>query len=113
MAGALALSMLTPASAKPLKVMTDMAGDAGNQDTGAPGADQAGFDLVGATIETKGANLEFTVEHAAMPSSGTLPEGFRFMWHFVVNGKGQYRFTAKSADIGKPDPVAGTGNERV
>ena len=113
LAGGLLIAMLNPAAAKPVAVMTDAAGDAGNQDSGVPGADQAGFDLVKGEIEQKGANLEFTVTHAAMPPSGTLPEGFRFMWHFAVNNRDEYRFTVKSADIGKPDAAAQTGTERV
>ena len=113
LAGGLLVGMLSPAFAKPMTVMTDAAGDAGNQDSGVPGADQAGFDLVKGEIEQKGANLEFKVTHAAMPPSGTLPEGFRFMWHFVVGGKLQYRFTVKSADIGKPDVLAQSGTERI
>ena len=112
--GLLIGAMLTPAAAKPLKVMTDVAGDAGNQDSGIPGFDQAGMDLVGATIDKKGANLEFTVEHAAaMPNFGALPEAVRFMWHFAVDAKGLYRFTVKSVDIGKPDAVAQSGTERI
>jgi hypothetical protein len=114
LAGGLLFGILgAPASAKPLKVMTDVAGDAGNQDSGIPGFDQMGFDLVGASIDKKGSNLLFSVEHAAMPPVGAMPEGARFMWHFVVDGKGLYRWTVKSFDIGKPDAVAGSGTERV
>ena len=113
LAGGLLIGLLSPAYAKPMTVMTDAAGDAGNQDSGVPGADQAGFDLLKAEMEQKGKNAEFKVTHAAMPPSGTLPEGFRFMWHFMVDGKHQFRYTVKSADIGKPDAVAGTGTERI
>ena len=103
------------AGAKPLTVFEDPAGDAGVSSQGAavPGADQAGFDLVSGAIERKGKNLEFTATHAAMPPSGALPEGFRFLWHINVAGK-EYRFSVKSADIGKPDPLSGpNGEERV
>lgn len=99
-------------AAKPVTVFEDAVGDAGNQDSGLPGFDQAGFDLVSGTITKAGKNLEFTATHAAMPPIGTLPEGFRLMWHFSVDGE-EYRFTIKSADIGKPDVLAQSGTERV
>lgn len=105
---------LTPsASAKPVTVFKDAAGDAGTDNTGPlPGLDQAGFDITNGTIDTSGKDLVFTVEHAAMPSSNQPGEGFRFLWHFDVKGK-QYRFTIKSFDIGKPDAAAQTGTERI
>src|SRR5688500_5450719 len=109
------LGALSTANAKPKTVFEDPAGGAGVASQGAPvpGADQAGFDLVSGAIERKGANLEFTVTHAAMPPSGSLPEGFRFLWHINVDGD-EYRFSVKSADIGKPDPLSGpNGEERV
>jgi opacity protein-like surface antigen len=99
------------AAAKPTQVFTDVAGDADNgQGLGAsiPG----GFDLVSGTVAQNGANIEFTATHADMPPSGSLPEGFRFLWAFGV-GKAQYRLTVKSADIGKPDLEAGQTTERV
>ncbi|MFP5351537.1 MAG: hypothetical protein ACLGIB_03120 [Actinomycetota bacterium] len=103
-----------PSSAKPVKAFTDAAGDAGTTNTGAlPGLDQAGFDLLEGSIDKVKSNLEFTVKHAAMPPTGTMPEGARFLWHFSVDGH-EYRFTVKSADIGKPDPASGpNGQERV
>lgn len=103
------------AGAKPVNVFEDAAGDAGlaSQGQPIPGADQGGFDLVAGSIDRVKKDLKFTVEHAAMPESGSLPEGFRLMWHFSVNGK-EYRFTIKSADIGKPDPLSGpNGTERL
>jgi hypothetical protein len=113
LAGGLLFGMIANAGAKPTTVFEDPSGDAGNSQAGAiPGAEQGGFDLVGGRIERKGNNLEFTVEHSAMPATGTLPEGFRFLWHFIV-GKNEYRFTIKSADIGKPDAAAQSGTERV
>ena len=112
LAGGLLAGVVGSANAAPTQVFTDAAGDAGNQDSGVPGADQAGFDLVSGTIEGKGKNLEFTVTHAAMPASGSLPEGFRFLWHFTT-GKDTYRFTVKSGDLGKPDVIGGSGQERV
>ena len=110
--GLLFVGLLGSAGAAPMKAFTDPAGDAGNQDAGVPGATEAGFDLTGGTIEKKGKDLVFTVSHAAMPATKTLPEGFRFLWHFDV-GKKQYRFTVKSFDIGKPDVIAQSGQERV
>ena len=110
---AITFALIGPAHAgKPKAVFEDAAGDAGNQDSGVPGADQAGFDLTGGSIAKVGKNLEFTISVAAMPPTGALPEGFRFLWHFNVDGE-EYRFTIKSQDIGKPDPVAQTGTERV
>lgn len=114
LAGGLLVGLLGNANAAPTKVITDAAGDAGlaSQALAIPGADQMGFDIVGGTINQVGPNLEFTVESAAMPPNGALPEGFRFLWHFDIAGT-QYRLTIKSADIGKPDVLAGSGQERV
>ena len=114
LAGGLLAGLLGNASAAPAKVITDAAGDAGieSQAVAIPGFDQAGFDIVGGTINQAGANLEFTAEMAGMPPNGALPEGFRFLWHFDV-GSTQYRLTIKSADIGDPDVLAGSGTERV
>jgi hypothetical protein len=113
-AGALVGGMAMQASAaKATVVFTDPAGDTGNSTTGpVAGLDQGGFDLTKGSISRKGKNLLFTVQHAAMPQTGSLPEGFRFLWHFAVGTK-QFRFTAKSADIGKPDVLAQNGTERV
>lgn len=110
--GALLSAMPAAFAAKPRVVFEDPAGDAGNQDSGLPGATEAGFDLVKGEIVKNKKNLEFVVTHAAMPPGGTLPEGFRFLWHFTVDDE-HYRFTAKSADIGKPDVLAQSGTERV
>lgn len=114
LAGGLLVGLLGNAGAAPTKVITDDVGDAGleSQAQPIPGFDQAGFDIVSGSIDQSGANLEFTVESAAMPANGALPEGFRFLWHFDV-GSTQYRLTIKSADIGKPDVIAGSGTERV
>lgn len=105
-------AMASTASAKPVSIFTDVSGDAGNQDSSVPGGAEAGFDLVGGTIDKVGKDLVFTVTHSAMPASKQPGEAFRFLWHFDVNGK-QYRFTVKSFDIGKPDVVAQSGQERV
>ena len=112
LAGGLLAGLLSTAQAAPANVFEDAAGDAGVNGTVVPGADQGGFDLLNGTVGLKGKNLEFTVTHASMPPAGTLPEGFRFLWHFMV-GKNEYRFTIKSADIGKPDAAAQSGTERV
>ena len=108
----LVFSLLSAAHAKPATVWQDAAGDAGNQDAGAPGAAEAGFDLVGGSIETVGKDLVFTVSHASLPATKQPGEAFRFLWHFDVAGK-QYRFTVKTVDLGKPDVIANSGTERV
>ena len=100
------------ATAAPLKVFEDAAGDAGNQDSSSPGAAEAGFDITAGTIDKVGKDLVFSVEHASIPASKQPGEAFRFLWHFDVKGK-QYRFTVKSLDIGKPDVAAQSGSERV
>ena len=95
----------------PATVWEDVAGDADNaQGLGAsiPG----GFDLAEGTIVKNKKNLEFTAIHHDMPPTGTVPEGVRFLWAFSVDGK-NYRLTVKSADIGKPDVVAGQTSERL
>jgi hypothetical protein len=113
---AVLIGLLAPpaAAGKPAAVFEDAAGDAGNHTQGVaiPGAEDGGFDLVSGSIARVGTDLEFTVTHAAMPSMGALPEGFRFIWAFMVNGK-EFRMIAKSFDIGKPDVVAMDGNERI
>jgi hypothetical protein len=103
LAGGLIAGLVGQATAAPKPAWTDEAGDADN----AQGLGQsipAGFDLVSGSIAKNGSNLDFTVTHADMPPSGSLPEGFRFMWAFAV-GTENYRVTVKSAEIGKPNPV--------
>ena len=97
--------------AKPAKVFTDASGDA-DVGQGLGASIPAGFDLTQGTIGVKGKNVEFTVTHADMPPSGSLPEGARFLWNFTVNKK-PFRLTVKSGDIGKPDVVGGQTTERV
>ena len=111
-----------PANAKPapkaVTVFEDATGDAGNQDAGAPGFSEAGFDLVKGEISQEGQNIKFVVTHAAMASTGTPGEAFRLIWGFAVDGT-QYEFTVKSLDVGEPDVVTSamtqtpTGTERV
>ena len=115
----LAVGLVGSANAgRPTTVFEDPSGDAGIQGGSAvgehaiPGFDQAGFDLVSGDIQRVGQNLEFRVTSAAMPATGSLPEGATFQWSFVVKGK-RYRFTIKSQDIGKPDPVTQEGIERL
>ena len=121
--GALLATPFAPVGAKtakpkPVMVFEDPAGDAGNQNTGAPGASEAGLDLVKGTIGQKGKNIQFVATHAAMPDSGSLPEAARLIWGISVNGD-MYQMTVKSVDVGKPDPVTSaltqtpTGTERV
>lgn len=101
-----------PKAPKETTVFEDKAGDAGNQDSGLPGFDQAGFDLVQGSIASGGGSVVFTVTHAAMPTAGPPGEAFRFLWHFQVDGH-EYRFTVKTVDIGKPDILSQNGTERV
>ncbi|MGH2736847.1 MAG: hypothetical protein ACRDKZ_14805, partial [Actinomycetota bacterium] len=109
-AGGLVATMAPGAAAKPTPVFKDPAGDAGNHDQAValPGADQAGFDIISGSIEHHKKHLMFGVTHAAMPPSGSLPEGFRLLWHFNVDGK-EYRLTIKSQDLGDPDVIAQNG----
>lgn len=116
---AMCVSLAGPSVAKkkkssgPVVVFEDPAGDAGNNNTGPiPGIEQGGFDLTKGTILAKGSDLVFSAEHAAMPAGGSLPEGFRLLWHFSVDGE-EYRFTVKSADVGKPDALAQSGEDRI
>jgi hypothetical protein len=98
---------------KAVTIFEDAAGDAGNQDSGAPGFTEAGFDLTKGELSKVKNDLKFVVTHEAMPSSGTPGEGFRFIMEFTVNSH-PYAFTVKSFDIGKPDVLAGgTGTERI
>jgi hypothetical protein len=112
LSGGLVLGAMGLAQAgAPKTVWEDPAGDADN----AQGLGQSipgGFDLVTGAIAKNGANLEFTVTHADMPPSGSLPEGFRFLWAFAV-GDEMYRLSVKTADIGKPDVLGGQTTERV
>jgi hypothetical protein len=112
LAGGLLTGVVAQAgAAAPKPAWTDDAGDADNgQDLGAsiPG----GLDLVSGTIVKNKDNLDFTVTHADMLPSGSLPEGFRFMWSFAVGGK-SYRVTAKSQEIGKPNPVDQSGTDQI
>ena len=103
---------IAPANAKAVTMFTDAANDAGNQDSPIPGFTEAGFDIVSGTIDKVGTDLVFSVGHAAMPASNQPGEAFRFLWHFDV-GKTQYRFTVKTFDIGKPDAIAQSGQERI
>jgi hypothetical protein len=115
MTGALASGLIAalPAQAgRPVRVWEDPAGDAGNQGTTIPGASQGGFDLIGGSINKVKQDIEFTVEVAEMPPTGALPDGFRFLWHFAVDGEG-FRLTIKSQDLGKPDLLAENGTDRV
>lgn len=77
-----------------------------------PGIDQGGFDLVSGEIARAGKALEFKVTSASMPPTGSLPEGAKFLWHFVVNGK-RFRLMIKSQDVGKPNLVTQQGTERI
>jgi hypothetical protein len=77
-----------------------------------PLGEPSGFDLTGGTIQRKGTNLIFTVKHASMPPFGEIPEAFRFMWGFTVNGK-PWRVTAKRVEIGKPNPMTQEDTDQI
>lgn len=111
-AACLAASMTSPAGAKLPPMWEDPTGDTEFNGGATPGLDQGGFDLTGGYLVAQGKDLQFSVTHSAMPPNGSLPEGFRFLWAFSV-GKVSYRITAKTADLGKPDAVGGTGSDRV
>ncbi|MDX6225294.1 MAG: hypothetical protein QOE64_1670 [Frankiales bacterium] len=103
------------AAPKVVTVFTDAADDSGiNAGTVIPQSSNLGLDLVKGTIARKGNNLEYTLKFAkAFPNYGQFPEGSRVMYQFTV-GKGvEYRFTVKSFDIGKPDPVQQDGTDRI
>lgn len=110
-AAAITVGILGPAAAKPVTVIEDASGDA-DVATGAGASIPAGLDITAGSIEKKGKDLIFTVTHADMPPAGSLPEAARFLWAFNVGDVG-YRWTFKSADVGKPDVVAGQSSERV
>lgn len=108
----LSLALVGSASAgKPVAVWEDAADDVAVGGNAAPAA-AAGVDLLKGEIARTGTDIEFKVTHASMPAPGSLPEAARFMWHFQVDGE-EYRWTVKSADVGKPDAIAGSGTERV
>ena len=111
LAGGLLFGAIASAQAAPTGVITDAAGDA-DLGQGAGGSIPGGWDITEGGIERKGANIEFTVTHADMPPTGSMPEATRFIWNFNV-GKTPFRLTVKSADIGKPDPATQTGTERI
>ena len=109
----ISLALVGSASAgKPVAVWEDAADDVSVNGNVAPGAGASGVDLVKGEIARSGKDIEFKVTQASMPAPGALPEAARFLWHFQVDGE-EYRFTIKSADIGKPDAIAGSGTERV
>jgi hypothetical protein len=110
----LLVALAPGASAKPMTVWEDDAGDAFLGDTNlAPVFGGAGFDITSGSLEaTKEGMLVFTVDHASMPSFGNIPEGARFLWAFAV-GDTSYRIAVKRADIGKPDVAQGQTTERV
>lgn len=107
----IATALAGGAGAKPVTTFEDPSGDitvAGN----AVPLEASGFDMTKGTIDKVGKDLVWTVEHSAMPPTGTPGEMFRFLWHVDIAGK-QYRWTVKSLDIGKPDVVAQSGTERI
>lgn len=113
--GSVLLGLVGTANAgAPTTVFEDAADDAGVADQGVavPVATAGGFDLTGGSIAKSGKDLEFTVAHAAMPDGGSVGEGFRLLWH-INSGGNEFRFTVKSVDVGKPDVIAGDGQNRL
>jgi hypothetical protein len=115
-AGGLLFAAASAAGAATKPLWTDDAGDSGAQHSAVgqpvPGTDQAGFDLVAGSIVRKGADLEFSVASSAMPPFWTMPETVRFLWSFAVNGT-SYRVTAKSFELGKPNPVNQSNMDQI
>jgi hypothetical protein len=116
---ALAMSVAGAAHAgRATTVFEDPVGDAGIYGGSAvgenplPAFDQGGFDLVSGEIARAGDNLEFTVTSAAMPPTGSLPDGATFRWYFQV-GYEAFLLSIKSQDIGKPNLITGQGTDRV
>ncbi len=100
------------ADPKPVTVWEDDEGDADMSQGVAEPFVQAGFDITAGKIQRNGDNLEFVVEHSAMPPTGTPPETFRFLWAFNVGNTG-YRITAKRGDVGDPDVLNNETTERI
>lgn len=114
-AGTILLGLVGSAHAgSAVTVFEDPANDAGVADQGLalPVATMAGLDLVSGTIAKAGKELEFTVTTAGMPQGGSAGEAFRLLWHINAGGT-EYRFTVKSLDVGKPDVIAGDGQNRL
>lgn len=114
MASVVVVGLVGMAQAKPATVWEDAAADTGLvRDVGTvPGTDMSGFDLVSGSIEKVKKDLVFSVTHSTMPPVGNLPEGFRFMWAFAVDGE-SYRVTAKRAEIGKPNPIDQSNTDQI
>jgi hypothetical protein len=109
------LALAAPASAGPSVVLfTDASGDTGVNNTAAPGSpgSSAGLDLVKGTVQRVKNDLAFSFTMAQMPAQGSLPEAARLLYHFDID-KVSWRVTVKSVDVGKPDVLAQSGNDRA
>jgi hypothetical protein len=99
------------ATAKPVTVGTDVAGDWGAavEPTIAPLGDLLGQDLTSASIVQDGANVNFIIGVNALPPNGGAPEVTRYTWNFNV-GKAQLELDGKWSNYsrGACDPTAGT-----
>lgn len=114
-AGSIVLGLVGSAQAgAPTTVFEDPADDAGSAEQGVavPVASAAGYDLASGSIAKSGKDIEFTVTQSAMPEGGSVGEAMRLLWHFNSGGN-EYRFTVKSLDVGKPDVLAGDGQDRL
>ncbi|HEX9712585.1 MAG TPA: hypothetical protein VGB52_08565 [Actinomycetota bacterium] len=110
------LIMLAPlgAHADPIQVGSDETGDFGMND---PDLDpilaeigpELGFDLVSASIEAAGDNVNFIIGVSKLPENGGAPEIARYTWNVKVDGAdleldGKYTNYSRGAC----DPTAGT-----
>jgi hypothetical protein len=99
------------ATAKPVTVGTDVAGDWGAavEPTIAPLGDLLGQDLTSASIVQDGANVNFIIGVNSLPPNGGAPEVTRYTWNFNV-GKAQLELDGKWSNYsrGACDPTAGT-----
>ena len=110
--------MAQSAPPKVATVFTDPANDSGlnpnNSATAIPLMTAGGLDLVKGTVTRKGNDLVYSVTLAAsMQNFTSFPEAARLVWQQTVDKGSEFRFTVKSFDIGKPDPVQRDGVDRV
>lgn len=110
--------MAHSAAPKVTTVFTDPANDAGlnpnNNATAIPLMTAGGLDLVKGTVARKGNDLVYSVVlSTSMQNFTSFPEFARLIWQQTVYKGAEYRFTVKSFDIGKPDPVQRDGTDRI
>lgn len=119
MAALVALAPLAHSAApKATTIFTDPANDAGlnpnNTPTAIPLMTAGGLDLVKGTVTRKGNDLVYSVTlSTSLQNFTSFPEFARLIWQQTVDKGAEYRFTVKSFDIGKPDPVQKDGTDRI